>query len=102
MFVSVALDPGSEERARELSDLLLRYGFEKVQRGVWESTRIAPVSLERLKSDIDRATDAYDRLRIYQYATDGVFVVSFMKDKKWRRLVARPHFDGMPKPNGRR
>jgi CRISPR-associated protein Cas2 len=96
MFVSVALDPGSEERARELADLLLRYGFEKVQRGVWESSRIAQSSLDRLKGDLDRATDAYDRLRIYQYATDGTFVVSFMKDKKWRRLQAKP------KPHGTR
>jgi CRISPR-associated protein Cas2 len=102
MFVSVALDPGSEERARELSDLLLRYGFEKVQRGLWESTSIAQPSLDRLKSDLDRATDAYDRLRLYQYSTDGVFVVSFMKEKKWRRLVARPQSDARPKQRGRR
>lgn len=102
MFVSVALDPGSEERARELSDLLLRYGFEKVQRGVWESARIAQASLDRLKSDLDRTTDAYDRLRIYQYAADGDFVVSFMKEKKWRRLAARPQTGGRTKPAGRK
>ena len=89
MFVSVALDPGSEERARELADLLARYGFEKVQRGLWESALVASASLERLKRDIDRATDAYDRVRIYQYPVDGVLVVSGMREKKWRRLVAR-------------
>jgi len=89
MFVSVALDPGSEERARELAELLARYGFEKIQRGLWESPMVDAASLDRLKRDIDRSTDAYDRVRIYQYPVDGVLVVSGMRDKKWRRLVAR-------------
>lgn len=89
MFVSVALDPGSEERARELADLLTRYGLEKVQRGLWESAMMSAASLEKMKRDIDRATDAYDRVRIYQYPVDGVLVVSGMRENKWRRLVAR-------------
>lgn len=89
MFVSVAVDPGSEERAHELADLLTRYGFEKVQRGLWESPLVAVSTLERLKRDLDRATDAYDRVRIYQYPVDGVLVISGMREKKWRRLVAR-------------
>ncbi|HCM25461.1 MAG: CRISPR-associated protein Cas2 [Treponema sp. GWB1_62_6] len=89
MFVSVILDPGSEERAKELSELLARYGFEKVQRGLWESAIIAPPSLDRLKRDLDRATDAYDRIRIFQFPVDGTLVVSGLRDKKWRRLVAR-------------
>lgn len=89
MFVSVALDPGSEERARELADLLGRYGFEKVQRGLWESSLVAVSTLERLKRDLDRGTDAYDRIRIYQYPVDGVLVISGLREKKWRRLVAR-------------
>jgi CRISPR-associated protein Cas2 len=90
MFVSVALDPGSEERARELADLLAQYGFEKVQRGLWESGLVHPSSLERLKHDIDRLTDAYDRIRIFQYPVEGTLVISSLRDKKWRRLIARP------------
>ncbi len=89
MFVSVAVDPGSEERARELADLLGRYGFEKVQRGLWESTTIAQDSVGQLKRDMDRATDSYDRIRIYQFPMDGFFVISGMREKKWRRLVAK-------------
>ena len=89
MFVSVVLDPGSEERARELADLLAQYGFEKIQRGLWESSVVHPASLERLKHDIDRLTDAYDRIRIFQYPVEGTLVISSLKDKKWRRLVAR-------------
>lgn len=89
MFVSVVLDPGSEERARELADLLAQYGFEKIQRGLWESGVVHSASLERLKHDIDRLTDAYDRIRIFQYPVEGTLVISSLKDKKWRRLVAR-------------
>ncbi len=90
MFVSVALDPGSEERARELADLLAQYGFEKVQRGLWESGIFHPSSLDRLKHDIDRITDAFDRIRIFQYPVEGTLVISSLRDKKWRRLIVRP------------
>lgn len=89
MFVSIALDPASEERARELSNLLTQYGFEKVQRGLWESSRIAPPVLSRVKYDLDRATDGFDRIRIFQFPVEGNLVISVLKDKKWRRLIAR-------------
>jgi CRISPR-associated protein Cas2 len=89
MFVSIALDPGSEERARELADLLGQYGFEKIQRGLWESATVSPETLNRLKKDLDRAADAFDRLRLFQFPVDGVLVLSSLKDKKWRRMVAR-------------
>jgi CRISPR-associated protein Cas2 len=89
MFVSVAVDPGSEGRAKELADILGQYGFEKIQRGLWESTFITPDTLDRLKSDLDRATDGFDRLRLFQFPVNGTLVLSSLRDKKWRRLVAR-------------
>ena len=89
MFVSIAMDPGSEERARELADLLGQYGFEKVQRGLWESARITPVTLARIKRDLDKATDGLDRLRLFQFPVDGTLVLSTLRDKKWRRMVAK-------------
>jgi CRISPR-associated protein Cas2 len=89
MFVSVAVDPGSEGRARELADLLSQYGFEKIQRGLWESACISPETLSRLKRDLDRATDAFDRLRVFQFPVEGTLVLSTLREKKWRRLVAR-------------
>ncbi|MDR2029599.1 MAG: CRISPR-associated protein Cas2 [Treponema sp.] len=89
MFVSIALDPGSEGRARELADLLGQYGFEKVQRGLWESSFVSPDTLNRLKRDLDRTTDAFDRLRLFQFPVDGTLVLSTLKEKKWRRLVAK-------------
>jgi CRISPR-associated protein Cas2 len=89
MFVSIALDPGSEGRARELADLLGQYGFEKIQRGLWESAFVSPETLTRLKKDLDRATDAFDRLRMFQFPVDGTLALTSLKDKKWRRMVAK-------------
>jgi CRISPR-associated protein Cas2 len=98
MFVSVAVDPGSAGRAKELADLLSQYGLEKIQRGLWESVFISPDTLNRLKRDLDRATDAFDRLRIFQFPVNGALVLSSLRDKKWRRLIAR----GNEKVPGRR
>jgi CRISPR-associated protein Cas2 len=89
MFVSIAVDPGSEGRARELADLLGQYGFEKIQRGLWESAFVPPESLARLKRDLDQATDSFDRIRIFQFPVEGTLALSTLKDKKWRRMVAR-------------
>ena len=89
MFVSIVLDPGAEGLAKELADLLGQYGFEKIQRGLWESAFVSPETLIRIKKDLDRATDAFDRLRIFQYPVDGALVVTTLRDKKWRRMVAR-------------
>ena len=89
MFVSIAVDAGSEERARELADLLGQYGFQRVQRGLWESTMITQGTLDRLKRDLDRATDGFDKLRFFQFPLEGALVLSSLRDKKWRRTVAR-------------
>ena len=89
MFVSIAVDAGSEERARELADLLGQYGFQRVQRGLWESISVSPGTLDRLKRDLDKATDAFDKLRFFQFPLAGTLVLSSLREKKWRRTVAR-------------
>ena len=94
MFVSIAIDPGSEERAKELADLLAQYGFEKVQRGLWESATVSPATLTRVKRDLDKATDGMDRLRLFQFPMDGTLVLSTLRDKKWRRMVAKEKQSG--------
>jgi CRISPR-associated protein Cas2 len=89
MFVSIAVDSGSEARAKELADLLGQYGFQRVQRGLWESASVSPGTLTRLKRDLDRATDGFDKLRLFQFPMEGTLVLSSLRDKKWRRTVAR-------------
>ena len=89
MFVSIAMDAGSEERARELADLLAQYGFQRIQRGLWESAMVSPGTLDRLKRDLDRATDGFDKLRFFQFPIEGALVLSSLQDKKWRRTAVR-------------
>ena len=89
MFVSIAVDAASEERARELADLLAQYGFAKVQRGLWESAEVSSGTLARLKRDLDRATDAFDKLRLFQFPMEETLVLSSLQEKKWRRMVAK-------------
>jgi len=88
MFVSVAIDPGSEGRGKELADLLGQYGFKRVQRFLWESTTVSEDTLNRLKRDLDKATDGFDKLRFFQFPMEGTLVLSSLREKKWRRMVA--------------
>ena len=89
MFVSIAVDAGSENRAKELADLLAQYGFTKVQRGLWEATDISQGALTRIKRDLDKATDAFDKLRFFQFPMEGTLVLTSLREKKWRRVVAK-------------
>lgn len=89
MFVSVVCDMGGEDSRAAVFDLLARYGFEKVQRACFESARILEKELAALKRDIDKATDYYDTVRIYQYPVEGALVVSVLKENRWRRVIVR-------------
>ena len=89
MYVAIAVDSGSAERAGELADLLAQYGFKMVQRGLWESTTVSTETLNRVKRDLDKATDAFDKLRLFQFPLEGSLVLSSLREKKWRRMVAR-------------
>jgi len=89
MFVSIAIDAGSEGRAKELTDLLAQYGFVRAQRGLWECADVSPGTLTRLKRDLDKATDAFDKLRFFQFPMEGTLVLSSLREKKWRRVVAK-------------
>ncbi len=90
MFVSVILDPGGEESAHQLAELLATYGFEKAQRACWESPGISDQLLLKLKQDIDRMTDYYDTVRLYQFPVEGLLAITVLSKKKWKRIVVRP------------
>ena len=70
-----------------MGNLLLQYGFRKLQQNLYESAVISEKSLLRLKKELDGLTDSYDSLRIYQYPLEETLVVSSLKEKKWRKLV---------------
>jgi CRISPR-associated protein Cas2 len=87
MFVAVACDPGSEDHHAAVHATLLQYGFQKIQRNLYESLTINEQGLMRVKKELDRLTDSYDTLRFYQYPMESTLVISVLKEKKWRKLV---------------
>jgi len=87
VFVSIILEPGSEGREEEIEDLLSMYGFETVQKGVWESVSLKEKYLPRIKRDIDRRTDYYDKVRMYQYPIESTLVITTLDHKRWKRVV---------------
>lgn len=84
------MDPGGKESAAQLAEVLAFFGFERVQRACWESLTVSEKELASLKRDIDKVTDYYDVVRIYQYPVDGVLAVTTLSKKKWRKLLIRP------------
>ncbi|MBN1412737.1 MAG: CRISPR-associated endonuclease Cas2 [Spirochaetales bacterium] len=86
MFVAVACDFSNDDHRKEISGLLVQYGFKKVQNWVFESTNANDTDLIRLKKDIDRSTDSYDVIRIYQYPMEDTLVISTLENKKWRKI----------------
>ena len=84
------IDPGGEESAVHLSELLTFHGFERVQRACWESSTVNEKQLIDLKREIDRVTDYYDVIRMYQYPVKGLLAISTLAKKKWRKILIRP------------
>ncbi len=85
MFVSVIVDPGSIDTANAMASLLTNTGFKKIQRSCWENAKFTENELSDLKKDIDRLTDYYDVVRIYQFPLNGMFVITELREKKWKR-----------------
>lgn len=89
MFVSIVCDMGSEDSRASLYNLLPQYGFEKVQKACFECAGLNEQRLASLKRDIDRMTDSYDTIRIYQYPLEGTLAITTLKGNKWRRIIIR-------------
>ena len=75
MFAAVVCDLASEDHRIEVYELLIQYGFKQVIKDVFESTRIAENTLMRLKRDIDKATDFYDKVRFYQFPLEDTLTI---------------------------
>ncbi len=91
MFVSIVCDMGSEDSRAALYDLLPQYGFEKTQRACFESSQVSERQLLAVKRDIDKVTDYYDTIRMYQFPVEGTLAISVLKENKWRKVIVRPH-----------
>ena len=89
MFTAVCCDLASSDHQEKVAALLMQYGFQKMQNALYEHTGINAQYLSRLKKDIDRHTDYYDIIRIYQYPLENTLVITSLKQKKWRKLVVK-------------
>ncbi|MBF9015650.1 MULTISPECIES: CRISPR-associated protein Cas2 [unclassified Oceanispirochaeta] len=89
MFVSIIVDLGNEDSQKIVQNLLFRYGFKQIQNNTFESLSINENNLSRLKLDLDRSTDFYDSIRIYQYPIKGTLVITSLTEKRWRRNIIK-------------
>ncbi len=89
MFVAVICDIADAGHRDMVIDYLRRYGFKQAVENTFESTSISEKALIRLKRDIDKSTDFYDRIRFYQYPFEGTLVISYLNEKKWKKSVIR-------------
>ena len=89
MFVSVICDIADGGHKDLVVDYLKRYGFRETVENAFETTSISEKALIRLKRDIDKSVDFYDKIRFYQYPMEGTMVLSLLKEKKWKKSVIR-------------
>ncbi len=89
MFVSVICDIADGGHRDLVVDFLKRYGFREIIDNTFESASISEKALIRLKRDIDKSTDFYDKVRFYQYPFEDTMVISFLSEKKWKKSVIR-------------
>ena len=89
MFVAVSCDLASDDHRRAVYGLLRQYGFVRVLGSLYECTTLTTAYLARLKRDLDKVTDSYDKLRIYQYPMDQTLVITSLEEKRWRKLKVK-------------
>lgn len=87
MFVAVNCDTAGEDSKAKLSRILIFYGFKEKQKDLYESMTVKETTLKKLKRDVDRATDYYDKVTFYQYPLEEHFVVTELVQKRWRRKI---------------
>ncbi len=87
--MAIVCDFANEDHRKEGEDLIVQYGFKRIMDNLFESTTIGEKHLVRLKKELDTITDSYDSLRFYQFPMDETFVISYLREKKWRKLVVR-------------
>lgn len=87
MFISVAIDAASSDSKNSVIKVCKEYGIEKIQENLLESFNFPSKKLGNFKRDISVAVDMDDKLRIYQYPIENSFSISYIVDKKWKKLT---------------
>jgi len=89
MFVSVTYELSNDDTIKKVRDILIFYRFKEILKNVFESESIQENTLKRLKRDIDRFTDHFDKVRFYQYPFEEQFVISLLEKKKWKKILLK-------------
>ncbi len=86
MFIGIVLDLASMDSEKTIQKILAEYGIKKIQANLYESFEFPSKRLGNLKKDLTDSIDMDDKIRIYQYPLDKCFKISYIQDKKWKRL----------------
>lgn len=86
MFISIALDLVGPDSEKSVQKILSEYGIVKIQKNIYESFEFPSKRLGNLKKDLTDVIDMDDKIRIYQYPLDKCFKISYIQDRKWKRL----------------
>ncbi len=89
MFVAVVCELSNDDHVRAIDILLKEYGFSEIMSRLYESVTLKEKFLSRLKRDIDRRTDSFDIVRIYQYPMEDTLIITTLRDKHWKRIVIK-------------
>ncbi len=89
MFVAISCELSNDDHILAIELLMKEYGFTEVMKNLYESVKLKETVLSRLKRDIDRRTDSFDIVRMYQYPLEGTLIITTLRDKHWKRTVIK-------------
>ncbi len=89
MFVAISCELANDDHVLAIQLLMKEYGFTEVVKNLFESVKLKEEVLSRLKRDIDRRTDSFDVVRMYQYPLEETLVITTLRDKHWKRTVVK-------------
>jgi CRISPR-associated protein Cas2 len=86
MFISISIDLVSQDSSNQFTTLMNQYGIKKIQVNLFESFDFPSNKLGNLKRDITDCLDSFDKLRMYQFPLENTFKISYVENRKWKRL----------------
>ncbi len=86
MFISISIDLATEDSKLAIRKIFKQYGIKKIHQDLYESTEFPTKTLGNLKKDIIDAVDMDDKVRMYQFPLEDCFKISYLEDRKWKRL----------------
>ncbi len=86
MFIAISVDLVTDDSQIKADRVMKEYGLKKIQKNLYESFEFPSKSLGNLKKDLTDCLDMDDLLRLYQYPLENSFKISYIENKKWKRL----------------